>query len=154
MKKIFHFFAGIGLGAAAAYTITNYFKPVEDVKVDKFKSYYNMLSKWLELEEEGKSVDKLLQDAGYKKIAIYGMGNIGKRLCKVLKDTDISIEYGIDNFVVEDVDNVCIKCMDDVLPKVDAIVVTVPFAYIDIKKSLENKVEYPIVSLEHILFEV
>ena len=154
-KKWIGFIAGLGLGACITYVITNYLNSPEPPKETKrYQSYYNMLAKWLEMEEKGKPVDVLLKEAGYKKIAVYGMGNIGKRLCKVLQNTEIDVEYGIDGQIVNDVEDVPVLSLDDVLPEVDAIVVTVPFAYVDIKKKIEEKIDYPVISLEHIIFEV
>ncbi len=154
MKKIISFVLGASVGAWAAHTITKYFEPPRKEKGDKYKSYYNMLTKWLELEEEGNPVDYLLKEPGYEKIAVYGMGNIGKHLCSVLKETDVEVVCGIDSYAENDVKDVTVFSINDELPEVDAIIVTIPFAFTEIQENLEKKVECPIVSLEHILFEL
>lgn len=154
MKKIAGFAAGVGIGSFIAYTLTKYFEPRREEKTDKFKSYYNMLNMWIELEEKGRTVDVLLREAGYKRIAVYGMGNMGKRLCKVLRGTSVEVLYGIDSYAGGDFMGVEIKSAEDFLPEVDSVVVTIPFAFAEIKNKLEKKTECPVVSLEHILFEV
>lgn len=154
MKKLLSFLLGAGIGSVVAYTVTKYFEPHKLEKGDKFKSYYNMLCMWLDSEENGKPVDLLLNKAGYETIAIYGMGNMGKRLYQKLKDTDVEVLYGIDSYVSNEVSGLNVLSIEDELPKVDAIVVTIPFAFEDIKNTMGKKVKCPILSLEHILFEV
>ena len=89
------------VGAVAGAVGTNYLaeKKVEQkaAKVDKFKSYYNMLNQWLSLKQEGKSLEKYFVDNGYKTIAIYGMGEMGNRLYDELKDSkEVTIKYAVD----------------------------------------------------------
>lgn len=153
MKKILPFTLGCMTGAGIVYTILKYFeKPTEHI--DKYRSYYNMQNQWTLQEDNGNPIDKLLKNRGYKKIAIYGMGNVGEHLFKTLKNTDIEVAYGIDGNAVDTDYEVKIYSPDDDLPEVDAIVVTIPFAYESIKNNLEEKTSNEIVSLEHILFEV
>ena len=96
----------------------------------------------------------MINKQGYNTIAVYGMGNIGKRLIKSLKNTEINIMYGIDNGSTNDELGVKVYSATQTLPHVDVVIVTVPFAYESVKDSLDSKVDCPIVSLEHILFEV
>lgn len=155
MRKIFSFLAGLGIGAFSAYTVTKYFEPPQnEAEVDKYRVYYNLLCKWCSLEDEGRPVDALLEQAGYRRIAIYGMGHIGIHLFHVLKNTKIDVVYGIDGNTKCDIENLHVYSVEDDLPEVDAIVVTVPFAFLDIKRNIEKKINYPVISLEHILFEV
>lgn len=152
--KIKGFLVGATIASVVTYNIVKYFEPKEKESVDKFKSYYNMLSLWLESEEKGKPIDKLILEKGYKTIAIYGMGNIGNRLLRVLKDTEIKVEYVIDNYSVNSDKEIVMKSPDDILPEVDAIIVTVPFAFVEVKNKIEKRSGIPVVSMEHILFEV
>lgn len=149
---------GVLLIAVAAfwlgYTIGKYFEPHKDVKVDKFKSYYNLLCKWLDLEREGRTADILLTELGYRNVAVFGMGNVGKRLVDSLDGTDVTVVCGVDSFSTNEENGLKVYSKKDVLPEVDAIVVTVPFAYESVKAELEKKNHVPIVSFEHILFGV
>ncbi|MDF2544543.1 MAG: hypothetical protein K0S47_4261 [Herbinix sp.] len=154
MRKIGNFTLGLVLGSFVSYQIVKYFEPPKKQKTDKFKSYYNMLTRWLELEDNNLAIDKLFKQYGYNKIAIYGMGKIGMRLCNQLRNTDIEIAYVIDQYAKNVLDNICFKDPQDKLDEVDAVIVTIPFAYFEIKNQLTMKLECPIVSLEHILFEV
>ena len=144
MKKISSFILGCLLGSGIVYTMLKYFeKPTE--YIDKYRSYYNMQNQWILQNDRGNTIDKIMKGRGYKTIAIYGMGNVGEHLYNVLKNTDIKVMYGIDSKAVD---------TDYEIPNVDAIVVTIPFAFTSIKDSLEQKTANEIVSLEHILFEV
>ena len=153
MKKIIPFSLGCLAGGGLVYTLLKYFeKPTEHV--DKYRSYYNMQNQWIVQEDKGNPIDSLLKKQGYHTIAIYGMGNVGEHLLKELKNTDIEVAYGIDGNAVDTDYEVKIYSPDDVLPKVDAIIVTIPFAFESIKENLKGKTSNKIVSLEHILFEV
>ncbi|MFR2010914.1 MAG: NAD(P)-dependent oxidoreductase [Christensenellales bacterium] len=153
MKKISSFILGCLLGSGIVYTMLKYFeKPTE--YIDKYRSYYNMQNQWILQNDRGNTIDKIMKGRGYKTIAIYGMGNVGEHLYNVLKNTDIKVMYGIDSKAVDTDYEIKVYSPDYELPNVDAIVVTIPFAFTSIKDSLEQKTANEIVSLEHILFEV
>lgn len=153
MRQFISFGLGIGIGAMISHTILKYFdKPEENI--DKYRSYYNLMNKWWEQEEVGRPIGLLLQEAGYKQIAIYGIGNIGERLNNSLRNSNIEVIYAIDKNASDSETGLKVYSSKDSLPKVDAIIVTIPFAYTNIKETLENHTDIPIVSLEHILFEV
>ena len=113
-----------------------------------------VLNQWLAAKQEGKSLASFFEKNGYKKIAIYGMSHLGKRLVEELKGTDIEILYGID----KNADNIYsefeMKTLEDDLPPVDVIVVTAVTYFDEIEAALEEKVDYSIISLEDILYEV
>lgn len=126
-----------------------------DKKVNKFKSYYNMLNQWLYLKQEGKGLDSYFKDKQYSKIAVYGLGEMGVRLIDELRGSDVQVVYGSD----KDVDNVFtdIKVYSadelDTAEDVDVIVVTAIFAFDEIEEQLQDKVNCSIVSLEDVVFE-
>lgn len=123
-------------------------------KVDKFKTYYNMLNQWLILKQENKSLEKYFIDNGYHTIAIYGIGEVGNRLYDELKNTDIKVEYAIDKEAFSAYSGIEVFQIDDELPKVDAIVVTAVFAFEEIEENLKKNVDCPIISLEDAIYEV
>ena len=90
----------------------------------------------------------------YKTVAIYGMKELGERLYDELKDSDVAVKYFIDKNAGELYADVDILTPDDELEPVDAIVVTATYYFDDIEETLGEKVEYPIVSLEDIIYEV
>lgn len=126
----------------------------KDKKVDKFKSYYNMLNQWLILSKEGKTLEKYFVDNGYKTIAIYGMGEMGNRLYDELKDSKVvEIKYAIDKNAAGTYSELDVIDVDDEMEEVDAVVVTAVFAFDEIEEELSAKVDCPVVSLEDVVYE-
>lgn len=126
----------------------------KEVKIDKFKSYYNILNQWLILKQEGKSLEKFFCDKGYKSIAIYGMGELGNRLYEELKDSSLEVKYAIDKNASNTYSELTVYEIEEKLPTVDVIVVSPIFAFDEIEKDLSEIVNYPIISLEDIVFNL
>ncbi len=124
-------------------------------QIDKFIDHFQLLNHWLELKNDGKKLATYFEDMGYHHIAIYGMAELGNRLCEELVNSSIYIDYGIDRDVcccIARIDEV--YSLEDELPEVDVIVVT-PYSVFDgIKKDLEKKVDCPIISLEDVVWSV
>lgn len=158
MKKgIIAVLSGITGGVVGAASVAKIGKSVldnTDKKVSRLRSYYNMLNQWLVLKQEGKSLEKYFIDNNYKTIAIYGMGEIGTRLYEDLKNTNIEIRYAIDQNVAGTYSDLEVLDKDGELAEVDVVVVTPIFAFDEIEKELSERVDFPIVSLEDVLYEV
>ena len=91
---------------------------------------------------------------GFHKIAIYGMSDAGQRLYEELNGTSIEIDYAIDRRTVDVAENIPIVSLDNVLHKVDAIVVTAIYDFPEIVELLQNKTQDYIISLEQIIYEL
>ena len=122
-------------------------------KADKFKRYYGMLNQWLILKQEGRSIVQYFEHKQYKKIAIYGVGEMGNRLYEELRGSGIEIAYAIDKNQTDTYWNVEVVKEDAKLERVDAIIVTAIFAYDEIEEEMISKTESPIISLEDIIYE-
>lgn len=146
------------LGAAAGAAGSGYLgtKQVEQKaeKVDKFKSYYNMLNQWLILKQEGKNLLEYFEQNNYKTIAIYGMGEMGNRLYDELKDSKIEVKYAVDRNAADTYSELNIIDAEDDFEEVDAIVVTAVFAFSEIESVISEKIECPIISLEDVVYEI
>lgn len=141
-------------GATAVGTISARLIGKKEKKVDKFKQYYNVLNSWLAIKQEGKSLETFFIDNGYKEIAIYGMGGMGERLYEELKGTSITVKYAVD----KEANNLYTECKivekEDKLDEVDAIIVTAIFDFESIEEFLENKVDFEIISLADVVYEI
>ena len=120
----------------------------------KHLELFIMMNQWIKVKQEGKSLANYLEEKGYFNIAIYGMSDAGQRLYEELNGTSIKIEYAIDRRTVDVAENIPIVSLDNVLHKVDAIVVTAIYDFPEIVKLLQNKTQDYIISLEQIIYEL
>lgn len=123
-------------------------------KVDKFKSYYNMLNQWLILKQEGKMLTSYFKEKGYYKIAIYGMGEMGSRLYDELRNTEIKVAYAIDSNAESIYSELEIHTMEDNLENVDAVVVSAIFAFFEVEEKLREQLNCPVISLEDVVYKI
>ena len=123
-------------------------------KADKHMSLYLMMNQWVKVKQEGKNLSSYFEREGYKNLAIYGMSYAGETLAAELKDSTITVKYGIDrnaDRLYMDFEMVTPDCY---LDTVDAIVVTSITFFEEIEEMLKEKVDCPIISLDDILYEV
>ncbi len=145
---------GVITGVAAVGKVQGKAIKLNEKNVNKFKSYYNMLNQWLTIKQEGKSLEKYFIENGYKTIVIYGMGEMGQRLYEDLKNTDIEVKYAIDKEAASIYATLKIVEKDSYLESADIMVVTAIYAYDEIKEEMEAIVDFPIVSLENIIYDL
>lgn len=84
----------------------------------------DILRKLLVLKYEGKGIENVLHDQGVKRIAIYGLGDIGNLLVNILEKTDIEVEYGIDKNRENKKFDFAVYSVDEILPPVDMVIIT------------------------------
>lgn len=124
--------------------------PVQKMGEDKYRSYFKILDRWLSAEEQGRNlVDFFLQNH-LNCIAIYGWGKMGKHLYSKLAGTSVNILCIIDRYITQGSDGIPVKKMEDDLPQVDAIIVTVTFDFERIRYQLKKKNMGRIISMEEI----
>ena len=123
-------------------------------KVEKFRNYYDILNQWLMLKQEGKSLEKYFVENNINSIAIYGMGEMGNRLYNELKDSKINIKYAIDQTAGNIYSDINVYSLDDELEEVDAVIVTATFVFSSIKEQMEEEFDFPIISLEDVVFSI
>lgn len=147
--------AGMILGGGIVEIVEKKNKKSKNKSIDqntkRLKSYYDILNKWLSMKQKGESLEEYFLDYGYKSVAIYGMGELGKRLYDELKDTSIKVLYAIDKNSGGKYLDIDIKSPDEDLPEVDVTVVTAVFAFDEILSELEDKLSSQIISLNEVL---
>jgi FlaA1/EpsC-like NDP-sugar epimerase len=150
--------AGAVVSAAVILKIKNKIINQEINKTNKFRGYYDLTNKWISIKNEGKSLSQYFKDQNYKKICIYGMGELGIRLLEELKDSEIEVAFAIDknagstNAEIDIYDNEEIS--DEFLNDIDIIVVTAIFAFDEIEEQLREKISCPVISLEDVVFSL
>ncbi len=121
-------------------------------KFKKIVDYYMILNCWLKNKQKERNICEFFEKNNYKEIAIYGMKELGERLIDELKGQNINIKYIIDknkNIIVNDIP---VYHPNNVLPEVDAIVVTASFYFTEIKEMLESKLDCEVVSIDDVIF--
>lgn len=156
-KAVTTLLAALAGGAAGAGAVSGVWKEKcakSDDWVGKLVEFYNILNNWLMLKQEGKSLVEYFEKNQYKTIAIYGMKELGERLCDELKSSNVKVAYAVDKNADSIYADIDVITPDDDLPKVDVIVVTAVHYFDEIEEMLEEKVDCPIVSIEDIVYEV
>lgn len=145
---------GASTGAAAVGFKQRKKNASTDDLLQKMGEFYKLLLKWLEIEQKGHSIRSFFTEHGYKTIAIYGMKELGERLLDELKDSEVEVKYIIDKKADTMYADVDIVTPEEHLEEVDAIVVTAIHYMDEIEEMLEQKVDYPILSLTEIVDQV
>lgn len=120
----------------------------------RYKSYWKILNHWLCLKEKNIKLADYLKIHGFLKIAVYGIGMLGKHLVQELSNSDINIAYGIDLGGQLKSMIFPVYTLDADLEDVDAVIVTVCYEFENIKMMLKKKLDCEILSLEEMLEEV
>lgn len=119
--------------------------------VFRYKSYWTILDKWLELKTSNISIGDILEKMGIKKIVVYGMGMLGRHLVADLQESSVKIISAIDRKKVNG--EYTFPITDNMFeePTADAIIVTPIYEYSHIKAKLEKYGWKNIISLEKLL---
>lgn len=101
--------------------------------------YYRMYHLLLRWDETGNDkIVRWLRQNQYLNAAIYGMGDLGRKLYRDLKTTEICVKFAMDQFAGSMMADIPVVRLDlfAVMPDVDVIIVTVTQSYESIKKDL------------------
>lgn len=101
--------------------------------------------RWVEVYQKGYQIVDYLHGRNIKKVAIYGMADIGIALFKELNNTDIEILYTLDKSKVKCECDIEIKKLEEVDEQVDAIIVTAISFFSEIYDDLNEKLQGKIV---------
>lgn len=116
--------------------------------------FAHAMVQWVHIKQQSKSLATALEKRGYRKIAVYGMADVGERFISELQSSTVEVSYGIDQNAKNLFAEIELFTPDEKLPEVDAIIVT-PIQYFDaIEEMLTQKVDYPVLSVEDLMYEV
>lgn len=147
------FLGGSIVGTAVSEIKLNNIISEKQKEKEKFRIMYQLMEKWMRLKQQGKNIETYFKIYGYKNIAIYGLGDIGKLLLNDLEDSSVNVLYGIDRNVSINSD-IEVVSPDSELKKVDAVVVTAIAYFDEIDQMMSEKIDCPILSLEDIIYEL
>lgn len=115
---------------------------------------YLLMNQWIKLKQEGKNLESYFVKNHYKRIAVVGLGHIGKRLLKELKDSEIQVIYAIERKNKNINSDIKVVPLAARIPNVDAVVVTVIEGFDDVSEILAKKMKCPVIAIEDILNEI
>lgn len=118
--------------------------------VERYRSYWTILNKWLCLKEEGKSLIPYFQSRGYQSIAVYGIGLLGRHFLKEIESSELEIKYGIDEDSTNIHEKFPVYSPRERLPEADVIIVTTTYAFGKVYLNLKQITDVPIISLTEI----
>lgn len=122
-------------------------------QIVQYGQYYRLLDRWLWLKLAQKNISDYLKARGYYTIAVYGVGEICNRFYEeITRTSDIQIKYVIEKERGSEHLALPVRCLQDELPKVDVVVVSLNYMYEEIKAMLMKKVEYPIISIDDVIY--
>lgn len=150
-NRILGFAAGFLVGISLFYKFLFIVCKNKDRRITMFSNYFYTLDKWMKLKNRNISLGKYLYEHGYRNIAIYGIGIMGKQLCDELNNSDIEIKYAIDKNRENEGYNFPVRKLDNNLPKVDLMIVTPSYEFDNIKELLKGVINCSIVSLDYIV---
>ncbi len=121
-------------------------------KLKYMQEWFALLILWLQNSEEEK-IEKFLLEQGIRRVAIYGMGPVGKVLVLKIKSTKIEIIQIIDQ---NSVDIKGIRCVrpEEMDVMVDAVILTVPRAYEIMRKNITSRIQCKVLTIEDIIYSL
>lgn len=122
-------------------------------EVSKYKRYTRVLEQWIALKQIGVTFASWFEENHFRKIAVYGLGEVGQLFIKELSESDVEVCYGIDRRHVE-LQDIKVKGLEDEFESVDVVVVTALTDFGIINDFLKEKTDCPVVSLENIIYEL
>lgn len=124
-------------------------------QVERYRSFWYLLNGLLTLQERDISIAEYLQKKGYPKVAIYGLGMVGKHLAAELEKSGYEISFGIDQSENQVSQFFHVITLQDNPPKkTDLIIVTVTYDFSHIKEQISRKYSCEVISLKTILDEM
>lgn len=141
--------------AAVSFIARLYFDRTQEeiAKVKKMIRINEALSEWLKLKQNGISIKEYFEQNHYETIAIYGMGDLGKKLFFELQNSGMEVIYTVDkNAGMQD--KYKMIQLADKLPKTNVIIVTAVSSFNEIYMELKNKTSAEIVNIEDMIWSI
>ena len=115
---------------------------------------FRKVCKWLRAEQRRQTIDLKLKERQISEVAIYGKGEMGKCLIRELENSDVKIKYLIDKN--NNSNEFIYKCYhpEDLLPEVQAIIVTPIYQYAEIVAELKHRGNVQAISLGELIDEL
>ena len=120
-------------------------------RAERSETDYRVLLRWMKLNQRGISLADHLLKLGFGKIAIYGLGDMGRLMFDELTGSKVKIEYLIDRNPQYGFGDIPVLGLSETYPPVDAIIVSLPWDIENIKDKIGKNSGNTIVSILDIL---
>lgn len=120
-------------------------------RLAKFEDYFAIVNKWLKNRNRDISVADYFKNNHYDRIAIYGMGEIGKRLYEELCAEGIELTAVFDRSAQRLDPSLNVYSLEGPVPDVDVVVITPTFDYDAIETQLRKVVSCKIISISDVI---
>lgn len=124
-----------------------------DIVKERYLQENKIYDKWMLLKETQINPAEYIQENFGTRVAIYGLGALGRHLLKELENTSVIVEYCID----KNADGINMSRMilhpEMELPEVDVVIVSTVHVYEEVRQQLLKKGVKRVVSLERIIAE-
>lgn len=121
---------------------------------ERLKAERKILNKWVMLKQKNVGIDDYLLKNGYKNVAIYGYGILGKLLVDELKHSKVKIQCIIDMNADGLKLDIAVRKPSENLRDCDAVIVSNIHIFQDIVEVLSKSYNGDIISLESVVDEV
>ena len=138
-----------------------YRKPIEhprddtvelEEKLQKQILFYWMLPRWVDNKIKGYDMGIRLGEYGFRSVAVYGYAELGKLLCRELRESNFEVAYVLDKRVLQtEWETLPIYMPQKGLPEVDAVVVTAVYYFDEVRKELLGLGFRTVISLRELL---
>jgi len=113
-----------------------------------------MLDDILSLKNAGVSIGDVLFNQGYRKIAIYGWGRMGQRICDEVDGSKLKVSYIIDREASKAACKFPLYRVEDTLPDVDLLIISPIGMFDELKNNVMNKLSCKMISAENLIREM
>lgn len=125
--------------------------PKQNKNENKFKRYFELMNDWLMLKNRGVTLAEYFKDLKVKRIAVYGGGEVGKRLVEELEGMPVKVVGIIDRKPEQVKISLPVYGVYDKVEAADAIVVTPVVSFGEIYIQLARTYNCRVISLDEII---
>lgn len=118
---------------------------------EKCSRLLKLMCRWTMNVQKGMKMADFLKKMAWCSVAVYGAGDVGKCLLAELSGSEIEVRYVIDRRQIGL--DLPVYSPDDRLPAVDCVIVTAVMDREEISRSLKEKLDCPVISIEDIVYQ-
>ncbi|MDD6627669.1 MAG: glycosyltransferase family A protein [Lachnospiraceae bacterium] len=120
-------------------------------ELDKYRKMSFLYNQWLMLWENEQTVADYLKQFSFFKVSIYGITPMAMRLYRELSSNAIEVDYFIDRNAAYLENERPIYTLDDELPEVDLVIISLVERENEIRKNIQEKLKAKVVTIRELI---